>query len=381
MPCWAYIQIGMMKMNYVRDIKIFAGKVEKDALAQINALAGVEAYKNARVRIMPDCHTGAGCPIGLTMTIEDKVTPNLVGVDIGCGMLTIRLKEKNIDPGLLDEVIKRYIPGGFEVHKKPQAGFDLGRLKCKNAIDMGRASRAIGTLGGGNHFIEVGKNQKGALFLVVHSGSRHPGLQVANYYQHIAVRKISETSSGKGRHHQPAIKKDLAYLSGRDYEDYMHDMALMQEYASLNRRTIVDIILDHAGLHEQSSFETIHNYIDFDRMILRKGAVRAEKGEMLLIPLNMRDGSLICTGKGNTDWNYSAPHGAGRLMSRRKAKQKLQIQDFARQMRGIYTTSVTKATLDEAPGAYKPMEEIVETIGETVDILDRIKPVYNYKAH
>lgn len=370
-----------IKTNYGRDIKIFARTVERDTLAQIEALAGVDAYKNAKVRVMPDCHTGAGCPIGLTMTIEDKVTPNLVGVDIGCGMLTVRLEEKEIDPEQLDEVINRFIPSGFGVHKKPVGGFDLGKLKCKGAIDLPRAYKAIGTLGGGNHFIEVGKNDQGALFLVVHSGSRHPGLQVAEYYQHVAVKNINGHSAAKRKRHKTTVKKDLAYLTGRDYENYMHDMKLMQAYASLNRRTMVDIILDRAGLHEQSSFETIHNYIDFNRMILRKGAVRAEKGEKLLIPINMRDGSLICIGKGNSDWNFSAPHGAGRLMSRRKAREKLQLSDFVNQMKGIYTTSVGKATLDEAPDAYKPMDEITGMIGETVEIIDRIRPVYNFKAH
>ncbi len=373
--------MGNIKAKYGRDIKIFARTVEKDTLAQIEALARVEAYKNAKVRVMPDCHTGAGCPIGLTMTIEDKVTPNLVGVDIGCGMLTVELEEKELDLEQLDEVINRYIPSGFGVHKNPVANFDLGKLKCKSAIDLPRAYKAIGTLGGGNHFIEVGKNDKGSLFLVVHSGSRHPGLQVAEFYQHVAAKNVNKNSSAKRKRSGQTIRRDLAYLTGRDYENYMHDMKLMQAYASLNRRTMVDIILDRAGLHEYAAFETIHNYIDFDRMILRKGAVRAEKGEKLLIPINMRDGSLICRGKGNPDWNFSAPHGAGRLMSRRKAREKLQLSDFVNQMKGIYTTSVVKATLDEAPDAYKPMEEIVGMINETVDIIDRIKPIYNYKAH
>ncbi len=370
-----------LPFNTGRDLKIFADSVEADALAQIRSLAEVDAYKNARIRIMPDCHTGAGCTIGTTMTIEDKVTPNLVGVDIGCGMLTVRLKERDIDPEQLDEVIHRHIPSGFGIHARPKAGFDIEKLKCKNAIDMKRALKAIGTLGGGNHFIEVGKNEAGTLFLVIHSGSRHAGLQVANYYQDIAARQTGRDFSGGKKHKKPAVKKELAYLTGKDFENYMHDMALMQQYAVLNRRTMADIILDKAHLHEEDSFETVHNYIDFDRMILRKGAVRAEKGEVLLIPLNMRDGSLICIGKGNEDWNFSAPHGAGRLMSRRKARRTLRLSDFKKEMRGIYTTSVAESTIDEAPEAYKPAEAIIAKVKETVDIIDRIQPVYNFKAH
>ncbi len=364
----------------VTDIKIFAKTIEDDALAQINSLARVDAYKNARIRIMPDCHTGAGCTIGTTMTINDKVTPNLVGVDIGCGMLTIGLKEKEIDFEWLDEVISRHIPSGFEVHSKPKADFDVEKLRCKDAIDLLRAHRAIGTLGGGNHFIEVGRNSNGDLFLIIHSGSRHPGLQVANYYQQLAKKNLKK-SSGKGRHGKTSIPGNLAYLTGHDFDDYLHDMELMQRYAVLNRRTMADIILDQMRLTEKSSFETIHNYIDFDRMILRKGAVRAEKDEKLLLPINMRDGSLICMGKGNADWNYSAPHGAGRTMSRRKAKARLSLKDFQYQMKGIYSTSVVQATLDEAPDAYKPMDEIAGAIKDTVEIVDHIRPIYNFKAH
>ena len=363
------------------DLKIFARTVEDDALAQIYSLAKVDAYKNAKIRIMPDCHTGAGCTIGTTMTIDDKVTPNLVGVDIGCGMLTIGLKEKEIDLEWLDETINRYIPSGFDVHSKPKADFDVEKLRCAKAIDLPRAHKAIGTLGGGNHFIEVGKNSKGELFLVIHSGSRHPGLQVANYYQQVAKNNLKKSTSGNGKQKNKGVPGALAWLTGRDFDDYLHDMELMQKYAVLNRRTMADIILDHMRLTEKSSFETIHNYIDFDRMILRKGAVSAEKGEKLLIPVNMRDGSLICLGKGNADWNYSAPHGAGRTMSRRKARSKLRLDDFKKQMQDIYSTSVAASTLDEAPDAYKPMDEIIGTIQDTVDIVDRIRPVYNFKAH
>ncbi len=363
------------------EIKIFAATIEGEALDQIKALCAVDAYQDARIRIMPDCHAGAGCTIGTTMTIKDKVTPNLVGVDIGCGMLIIKLKENDVDLETLDYVIKKHIPCGFAVRSRAVVDFDFSRLRCKDAVDLKRGAKAIGTLGGGNHFIEAGKNSKGEMFLIIHSGSRHIGLEVANHYQRVAWNKLSSSSKGKKQTGSTAVPKSLAYLTGSDFEDYMNDMSVMQQYAVLNRRTMADIILKETGLKEESSFETIHNYIDFNRMILRKGAVSAEKDELLLIPLNMRDGSLICRGKGNPDWNYSAPHGAGRLMSRRKAKERLSLPEFKKQMKGIYSTSVVKSTLDEAPDAYKPVGEIMSMIKETVDVVDKIKPVYNFKAH
>jgi len=383
-------------------VKIFAKSVEESALLQIRELAGFDAYKDSVIRIMPDCHAGIGCTIGTTMTISDKITPNLVGVDIGCGMLTIKLKEKSIDFDDLDRIIRNKTPSGKAIHKRPKAEFDFSELRCKNEVNIDRALKSLGTLGGGNHFIEIDKNSSGELFLIIHSGSRHIGNETARLYQRKAtdrsgsqkeIKKLIKQLKKQNRQQEiqkvleelksaPAadINKNLAYLEGGLFNDYMNDMKIMQRYASVNRRTIADIILHNAGLTEESSFETIHNYIDFNRMILRKGAVSAEKGEKLLIPMNMRDGALICTGKGNPDWNYSAPHGAGRLMTRTEAKNKLSIDEFKKQMQGIYTTSVSKSTIDEAPGAYKPMEEIMEMISDTVDIIDILKPVYNFKA-
>ena len=383
------------------DIKIYAKTLENTAFEQIKELGFFKPYLNSKIRIMPDCHAGAGCTIGTTMEIKDKITPNLVGVDIGCGMLTVELQESDIDLQKLDAVINEFVPNGFNIHKKQQAEFDFDRLICKKHLNIERAKLSIGSLGGGNHFIEVGKNSKGNLFLVIHSGSRNIGGQVAKYYQNIAIDNLTDNSNERnllieklkkeGREKEigkeliklkkPIINKDLAYLTGVDFKNYMYDMKIMQEYAVLNRRTMANIILSKANLTEKTSFETIHNYIDFKRMILRKGAVSAEKDEILLIPINMRDGSIIAKGKGNADWNYSAPHGAGRLMGRKQAYKNLNLDTFKEQMKGIYSTSVMAETLDEAPNAYKPISEILETITDTVEIIDIIKPIYNFKAH
>lgn len=390
-----------LKLKSGNEIKIFAQTIEYDALEQIKSLGNFEAYTNSKIRIMPDCHAGAGCTIGTTMTITDKVTPNLVGVDIGCGMLTVKLKNKEINLQQLDEAINKFVPNGFNIHAKSQAKFNFDNLRCKKNVDIVRASKSIGSLGGGNHFIEVGKSSKNELFLVIHSGSRNIGLQVAKYYQNIAWKNVNEVSTIKknlikklkeeGREkdidkelkkfQKPKAIKDLAYLEGIDFDNYMHDMSVVQKYAVLNRRTMADIILNNTELNEDYSFETIHNYIDFKRMILRKGAISAEKDETVLIPINMRDGSIIAKGKGNSDWNYSAPHGAGRLMSRKKAKENLNLSDFKDQMKDIYSTSVLPETLDEAPDAYKSIDEILNTINDTVEIIDIIKPIYNFKAH
>ena len=383
------------------DIKIYAKTLENTAFKQIKELGDFEAYLDSKIRIMPDCHAGVGCTIGTTIEIKEKITPNLVGVDIGCGMLTVELQEKEINLPKLDAIINEFVPNGFNVHEKQQADFDFSRLICKEHLNIERAKLSIGSLGGGNHFIEVGKNSTGKLFLVIHSGSRNIGGQVAKYYQHIAISNVTDNpedraelirklkAAGKEKEiertikqlKKPAINKELAYLTGVDFNNYMHDMKIMQEYAVLNRRTMANIILSKADLTEQTSFETIHNYIDFKRMILRKGAVSAEKGEILLIPINMRDGSIIAEGKGNADWNYSAPHGAGRLMGRNQAHKNLDLNTFKEQMKDVYSTSVMAETLDEAPDAYKPISEILETITETVEIMDIIKPIYNFKAH
>ena len=380
---------------------IYAETFEYEAYDQLKELCNFEAYLDSKIRIMPDAHAGKGCVVGTTMTIKDKVTPNLVGVDIGCGMLTVELKDSTIDFSKLDKVISSKIPAGFSVHDRPKSSFDFSNLRCSNHVDLERALLSIGSLGGGNHFIEVDYSEKThKYYLVIHSGSRKLGGDVCKYYQDLAFQKVNEMKKVKeelikklkseGREKEidsqlkliikPSANKDLAFLSGSDFNDYLNDMALVQKFAVLNRKTMADIIIKEMGFNESERFETIHNYIDFKRMILRKGAVSAEYGEKLLIPINMRDGSLICVGKGNEDWNFSAPHGAGRLMSRSKAKELIDLKEYKLSMNGIYSTSVCQSTLDEAPQAYKPMEEIIEAIKPTVDIIDIIKPEYNFKS-
>lgn len=381
---------------------IFAETFEYEAYDQVKKLCNSEAYLNQKIRIMPDAHAGKGCTVGTTMTISDKVTPNLVGVDIGCGMLTVHIKNNDIDLAKLDDIITKSIPSGFSVHQKSKKVFNFDGLKCKAHVGIERASLSIGSLGGGNHFIEVGQSSStNDLYLIIHSGSRKLGGDVCKYYQDVAFQNANEMSKVKnilihslraqGREkdidselkklQKPSADKDLAFLTGQWFADYMNDMAIVQNFASVNRNTMADIIIKEMSLQELDRFETIHNYIDFKRMILRKGAVSAENGEILLIPINMRDGSLLCVGKGNKDWNYSAPHGAGRLMSRSKAKQSIGMEEFSESMIGIYTSSVSSDTIDEAPQAYKSMSEIVNAIEDTVDVVDVIKPIYNFKAH
>lgn len=328
------------------DIKIFAETLEPAALAQIESLN----YENSKIRIMPDAHAGSGCTIGTTMTVTGSINPNLVGVDIGCGMLTIKLCPGEIDFNELDSTIREKVPFGFNVHASPVASFDFSGLRCIEHVDVNRAGLSIGSLGGGNHFIEIDKSENNSgNYLVIHSGSRKLGADICRYY---------------------------AGVENFSMDDYLNDMYIAQRYASMNRETIANLI----GLNEVDRMETIHNYIDFNRMILRKGAVSAEHGERLLIPINMRDGSLLCVGKGNEDWNYSAPHGAGRLMSRGEAKKRLSIDDYKDSMLGIYTTCVSSKTLDEAPMAYKPMNEIIRCIEPTCTVIDVLKPLYNFKA-
>lgn len=357
--------------------KVFAAELEPTARKQIEILLEQPFVEGASIRIMPDVHAGAGCTIGTTMTIKDKVVPNLVGVDIGCGMETIRIKEKSLDLKALDRLIKQRIPAGFATRKTPHRyleDIDLHKLRCRaggkndSKLKLDRARLSLGTLGGGNHFIEVNRDENDHLYVVVHSGSRHLGLQVALHYQAEAAKA------------NPHLPRDLAYVSGKMKEDYLHDMQLIQRFAALNRKAIVDEIVKGMSLTVLESFTTIHNYIDLDMNMLRKGAVSAKKGEKLLIPLNMRDGSLIAVGKGNRDWNQSAPHGAGRIMSRREAKRKLTLADFRKSMSGIYTTTLANDTLDEAPAAYKPKEEILPYISDTVDLVAELKPIYNFKA-
>ncbi|ABW19476.1 protein of unknown function UPF0027 [Alkaliphilus oremlandii OhILAs] len=381
--------------------KVYTKNLESTAREQIEELCNQEFVKDSVIRIMPDTHAGAGCTIGTTMTISDKIVPNLVGVDIGCGMETVKLKEKNIELQKLDKIIYEYIPSGFDIRKKEHRYndyIDYDDLVCKKKVNINRAKLSIGTLGGGNHFIEVNRDQNKDLYLVVHSGSRNLGKQVAEYYQGLAYKELinkeretlvreckaegreDEIECGIQNMNAIKISKHLSYLQGKNYEDYLNDMKIVQQYAVYNRKAIVDEIVTRMGLKIKEQFTTIHNYIDLDTMILRKGAISAQEGEKVLIPINMRDGSLICIGKGNKDWNYSAPHGAGRLMSRKEAKESITMTEFKKSMEGIYTTSVNKSTLDECAFAYKPMDEIIENIQDTVEIVDIIRPIYNFKA-
>ncbi len=387
--------------------KVFTDHADPSAISQITALCSQPFTEGAMIRIMPDVHAGAGCTIGTTMTITDKVVPNLVGVDIGCGMETAVLKETHIEPQKLDKLIREKIPSGFAVRQKAHsyaAEIDLTALRCYHHINEGRALLSVGTLGGGNHFIEVERGSDGRLYLVIHSGSRHLGVEVANYYQNEAYRRLNQTDDAslaaliaqykaEGRHREISaelkklkntkrtnIPKQLAYCEGALFEDYIHDMKIVQEFASLNRRAMRREIVKGMRWHVEEEFATIHNYIDMEHMILRKGAVSAQAGEMLLIPINMRDGSLLCRGKGNPDWNASAPHGAGRILSRSEAKEHCSMAEYRQQMEGIYTTSVSRETLDECPMAYKGMESIVENITPTTEIVDVLKPIYNFKA-
>ena len=372
----------IMKENTDKDTSVFtiqgfynsavvfasAQDVDQGAIDQIKDLLSREFVKDSKIRIMTDVHSGAGCVIGTTMTIADKVVPNLVGVDIGCGLEVVKLADKEIDLKALDAYIRRAIPSGFKINTKAHSyndKIDLNRLHAKAHVDLNRARLSLGTLGGGNHFIEINEDEQGERYLVIHSGSRNIGLQVATHYQ--------KRASGKER-------DPLAYLAGKAMDEYLADMVIMQRFAALNRKAMAQSIIEAMGFVEKDRFTTIHNYIDTDSMILRKGAVSAQKGEILIIPLNMRDGSLLCTGLGNAHWNYSAPHGAGRLMSRTAAKRKLDMRRYRSMMDGIYTTSVSTATLDESPEAYKPYGQLLSHIGETVTVDAQIKPIYNFKA-
>lgn len=396
----------------MQHLKIFARTFEDEARAQAERLASMDAYKDSVIRLMPDAHAGKGCTIGTTMTITDKITPNLVGVDIGCGMLVVPLNGAVRDLEEFDQMVRQYVPSGKAVHDKPLNNYsemermasELNKLRCKEHINMDYMLRSLGTLGGGNHFIEIDVDDHGRQYLVIHSGSRNLGVKVAEYYQRIAIRECSQApkddvqqvivrlkAEGRANEIQDTVRRmkaerkgvvpdELSYVSGQSFEDYLHDMAICQDFASVNRWTIARHLFTITGIIIGGHFETIHNYIDLDHMILRKGAVSARAGERLIIPMNMRDGSLICIGKGNEDWNCSAPHGAGRLMSRSKAKQTLRLEDFQSSMDGIFTTSADLTTIDEAPMAYKPTQEIIECIEPAVRIEKIIKPIYNFKA-
>ena len=387
----------------------FAKTIEKSAREQIQRMCDYEFTRNSKIRIMPDVHAGVGCTIGTTMTVTDKVVPNIVGVDIGCGMYTVNLGKNDIDLERFDEAA-HYIPSGRNVWEGRKEHFDLQQLRCyRNLNDSRRMERSLGTLGGGNHFIEIDRSADGTNYLIIHSGSRNLGKQVAELYQKLAIdlshgkdelftqqeQLIKEyKEQGRRKEIQDAIKQlrrdfkakssdipaDLCFVYGKYLDDYLHDIAICQNFARRNRELMAEILINRTGLTASDSFHTIHNYIDVDEMILRKGAIAAHKGDRVLIPINMRDGSVIAIGKGNADWNYSAPHGAGRIMSRMQAKTSLDMAEYQRSMEGIYTTSINEATIDEAPMAYKSIDDILSVIGDTVEVVEVIKPIYNFKA-
>lgn len=387
----------------------YAKVVEEEAIEQIRRMCDYEFTRGSRIRIMPDVHAGAGCTIGTTMTVTDKAVPNIVGVDIGCGMYTVNLGKTELDFAKIDEAA-HFIPSGMNVWEKKQEPFDLTELRCyKDLISTERLERSLGTLGGGNHFIEIDEAADGTKYLIIHSGSRNLGKQVAELYQRLAVElskgkedyvarrdALVEEYKATGRRgeiqaalkqlklqydrSQAAIPEDLCFLYGTFLEDYLHDVVICQRFARRNRELMAQILLSRTGMCGTDGFHTIHNYIDTDEMILRKGAIAAHEGEKVLIPINMRDGSVLAIGKGNPEWNFSAPHGAGRLMSRKKARESLDLKEYEETMKGIYTTSVSAQTIDEAPMAYKSLEDIIDVIRESVDVIDVMKPVYNFKA-
>lgn len=394
------------------NLKIFTKNIEEQAINQINELLKQEAFKDSKVRIMPDVHAGKGCVIGFTGNLGDKVIPNIVGVDIGCGMLCVELGNIDLDLERLDKIIREYVPSGMNVHENQRYKFlELEQLYCykllKNKDNW--LEKSMGTLGGGNHFIEIDVDEEDNKYLVIHTGSRNLGKQVAEIYQEKAIKYCSYEKEMnlerqniikeyKEQHREKEIQeklieiskkyegktklpKDLCYLERQLREDYLHDMKICQEFASRNRREIAFVIMSKMNLDCINYFETIHNYISFEDNIVRKGAISAKKGEKVLIPMNMRDGCIIGVGKGNDDWNQSAPHGAGRIMSRMKAKETFNLDEYKESMKDIYTTSVNEDTIDEAPFVYKPMQEIIDNIGDTVDIIKIIKPIYNFKAN
>ena len=386
----------------------FAKVIEDEAIEQIRRMCDYSFTEGSQIRIMPDVHAGKGCTIGTTMTVEDKAVPNIVGVDIGCGMYTVDLGKVEIDMEQMDAAA-HFIPSGMNVWEGRKEHFDLLDLHCYRGLkDAKRLERSLGTLGGGNHFIEIDQATEGTKYLIIHSGPRNLGKQVAEFYQRLAIdlnkgkeeyfarrdALIAEyKAAGRRSEIQAALKalrweeqeatipEDLCFVYGQYLEDYLHDVEICQRFARRSRELMAEIILQRLGLEAVDAFHTIHNYIDTDEMILRKGAIAAHEGEKVLIPINMRDGSVLATGKGNPEWNYSAPHGAGRIMSRTAAKAELNMDEYRKEMEGIYTTSVNESTLDEAPMAYKSLSDIIDVIGESVDIIEVLKPIYNFKAN
>lgn len=351
---------------------VYADVLDNGAEGLLRALCGSPVSEGSVIRVMPDVHAGKGCAVGTTMTISDWVAPGLVGVDIGCGMTVLQVRGKRLELQKLDKLIHEAVPTGRHIRATPHhftANAGLDGLRCLRHIRVERALCSVGTLGGGNHFIELDRAEDGSLWLIIHSGSRGLGAEVAAYYQKEAYRQCPERTPF-----------ELAYVTSKLMEDYLHDLQIAQAFAELNRQTIAHEIVKGMKWTVEDHFSTVHNYIDLEERILRKGAVSAKMGERLIIPMNMRDGCLLCRGKGNTDWNQSAPHGAGRLMSRADARQSLTLSQYKKEMQGIYTTCINRETLDESPMAYKPMEQILSQIGPTVEVLDRLRPMYNLKA-
>lgn len=387
----------------------YASIIEDEAIEQIRRMCDYEFTAGSKIRIMPDVHAGKGCTIGTTMTVTDKAVPNIVGVDIGCGMYTVNIGKDTVDMEKFDEAC-HFIPSGMNVWDGRRERFDLLGLRCYRSLrDAKRLERSLGTLGGGNHFIEIDRSEDGTQYLVIHSGSRNLGKQVAEYYQRLAIdlnagkedyfkrrdaliaeykaagrrkeiqaalKELEKTYEAK----EPTIPADLCFVYGQYLEDYLHDVEICQRFARRSRELMAEIILERTGLNGTDGFHTVHNYIDTDEMILRKGSIAAHEGERVLIPINMRDGSVLAVGKGNPEWNYSAPHGAGRIMSRTKAKESLDLEEYKKAMEGIYTTSVNENTIDEAPMAYKSLGDIIDVIRESVDVIEVLKPIYNFKA-
>ncbi|MBR2519938.1 MAG: RtcB family protein [Selenomonadaceae bacterium] len=387
----------------------FAKIIEDEAREQIRRMCNHEFTAGSKIRIMPDVHAGKGCTIGTTMTVTDKAVPNIVGVDIGCGMYTVKLDATEIDFERVDTAA-HYIPSAKNVWDFRQEKFDLTELLCYRELkDSRRLEKSLGTLGGGNHFIEIDKSSDGTFYLVIHTGSRNLGKQVAEIYQRLAIdlnlgkdkyfrqrdeiiavykslgrkteikSKLDELEK-EYRGRKTSMPEDLCFVYGKYFHHYLHDMEICQQFARRNRELIAKILLGKSGLTGGEAFHTIHNYIDTEELIIRKGAIAAHSGEKVLIPINMRDGSVLAVGKGNADWNFSAPHGAGRIMSRSSAKERLSMSDYQNSMAGIYTTSVNESTLDESPQAYKSLDDIIDVIGDTVEIVEVMKPVYNFKA-
>ena len=387
----------------------YANIIEEEAIEQIRRMCDYEFTEGSKIRIMPDVHAGSGCTIGTTMTVIDKAVPNIVGVDIGCGMYTVNLGKGDVDFEKVDEAA-HFIPSGMNVWEEKQESFDLQELRCFDSLRKPEYLEcSLGTLGGGNHFIEIDEAADGTKYLIIHSGSRNLGKQVADLYQRLAIdlNKGKETvlrereelirtykEQGRQKEIEAALKafnseheeltatipEDLCFLSGEHLADYLHDVEICQRFARRNREMMAEILLEKAGIVAGEAFHTIHNYIDTEEMILRKGAIAAHAGEKVLIPINMRDGSVLAVGKGNPEWNFSAPHGAGRLMSRRSAMAQLSLDEYKEAMKGVYTTSVNESTLDEAPMAYKSLADIIDVIRESVDVIDVMKPIYNFKA-